>query len=84
MALRRRIGRRRLVDPEIVLHSTSNLLFEIECLSSSVELRDVQNYILRLDSMTANLRRLSSGAVAPSMIDQIIHGLNTLFEERLL
>ena len=83
MATRRRIGRRRLVDPGIALHSVSNLLFEIECLSSSVELRDIQNYILRLEAMNTNLRRLPSSVVAHSTIDQIIHGLdeiNTLFE----
>ena len=55
MALRRRVGRRRLVDPGVVLHSISNLLFEIECLSS-VELRDI---LLGLEAMTTSLRRFS-------------------------
>ena len=89
MALKRRIGRRRLVDPGVVLYNINNLLFEIECLSSSVELRDIRNYILHLEAMTTNLRRLSSShaALTPSMIDQITDGLDklkTLFEDKEL
>lgn len=40
MASRRRIGRRSVIDPGIVLLSASNLLSEIKNLPSSLALRD--------------------------------------------
>ena len=85
MANRRRVHRRRVVDPGLVLHRISNLLLEIECLSPHVDQRDIQRYVLRLEGITTNFRRLSDSAVPHRIRRQIVRGLaelRTLLEER--
>ena len=61
-ANRRRVQRRRVVDTGLVLHRISNLL-EIECMSPHIDQRDMQRYVLRLEAMTTNFRRLFDSAV---------------------
>ena len=73
-----------MVDSGIILRSVSNLLSEIEYLSPSVELRDIQSYVLRTEALNQNLRRLPPGAVDPSVLATIIRGLDEMkhcFEE---
>ena len=85
MAYRRRIGRRRVIDPSIILLSARNLLAEIENLPSFLELRDIQGYIIRLEAVKLNLGRLHSGAIERPILNRIIRGLDEIklyLEER--
>ena len=77
MAHRRRIGRRSVIDPSVVLRSVSTLLSELEYLSFS-DVRDIQNYTSRLNAIIRTLRRLPSSVLAHSFIDQVIHGLDEI------
>ena len=78
MAIRRRIGRRSVIDPGIILLSASNLLSEIESLPSSPAMRDIEGYIDRVQAVKQNLRRLHSGSLEQRILNRIIRGLDEM------
>lgn len=79
MAIRRRIGRRRVIDPGVVLLSASNLLSELECFPPSLDLSDIERYIVRVEAERRNLRRLhDSDVVERRILNRIIQGLKEI------
>ena len=73
MAIRRRIGRRRVIDP------ASNLLSELECFPPSLELSDIQRYIVHVEAERRNLRRLhDSHVIEQRILNRIIQGLKEI------
>ena len=79
MAIRRRIGRRRVIDPGVVLLSASNLLSEVEYFPPSLELSDIRRYIVRVEAERRNLRRLHDSHVTEQgILNRIIQGLKEI------
>ena len=79
MAIRRRIGRRRVIDPGVVLLSASNLLSELECFPPSLDLSDIERYIVRVEAERRNLRRLhDSDVVERRILNRIIQGMKEI------
>ena len=65
-----------MIDPGVVLLSASNLLSELECFPPSLELSDIQHYIVRVEAERRNLRRLHDSHVIEQLVlNRIIQGL---------
>ena len=76
MVSRRCIGRS-VIDAGISLLSASNLS-EIKSLPSSLAMRDIEEYIDRVQAVKQNLRRLLSGSVEQRILNRIIRGLDEM------